>query len=161
MSMAINLVRGWPIIFPLLISFFYLLYSNIISLTSLKITLALLFITKIKFCFYLEKSGPKTGPAGLVPTPLMCRQAAWFSGDYYIATLPGKIIPSVSSDGMVPSHSIILTMESVDVTISTTSSVEITATTSSSSFALFIIIIITSTSDLQPSTAIANQLPGQ
>ena len=55
-----------------------------------------------------------------------------------------------------------MTMESVDVTISTTSSVGITATTSSSSFALFIIvIIITSISDLQPNTPTANQLPGQ
>ena len=41
----INRVRGRPMIFHLLIWLFYLLYCNITSLTSPKITLALLFNT--------------------------------------------------------------------------------------------------------------------
>ena len=45
---AIKHMRGRPIILFQFIDFFYLLQTNIISLTSLKITLALLFITS--FC---------------------------------------------------------------------------------------------------------------
>ena len=70
----INHMCGWPIIFHHLIQLFYLLYFNITSLTSPKITLALLLLLafcKMKFCYTLRNSGPaKTGSAGPVPTPL-------------------------------------------------------------------------------------------
>ena len=63
---------GWPIIQHLFICFFYLIQLNIISLTSPKITLVLLFITAfLEFHFYLEKTGPaKTRAVGPFPLAL-------------------------------------------------------------------------------------------
>ena len=48
-SITVNGMRGRPIILHLLICFFYILELNIISLTSPKIILALLFII-LAFC---------------------------------------------------------------------------------------------------------------
>ena len=87
----INRMRGRPILFHLLIWLFYLLYCNMISLRSTKITLQrqhfclLLTFCKIEFCFTLRSSGAaKTGPAGLVPTPLcvLCSYSSCHHIDY-------------------------------------------------------------------------------
>ena len=74
----INCMRGRPIVFHLLIWLFYLLYCNMISLTSTKITLQrqrfclLLTFCKIEFCFTLSSGAAKTGPAGRFLRPYAC-----------------------------------------------------------------------------------------
>ena len=63
-------VRGWPIIFHLIISFFYLLYHNITSWTSSKSPYST-FCVKWNFVFTLRNSGlAKTWPTGLSATAL-------------------------------------------------------------------------------------------